>query len=75
MLSSEEIFRNEKAEIVNRDFAVFGADPDTGHPFFHAYHTDGSIDRTKESDTSKPGAWVFLGTVYGSPQFKDYRYS
>jgi hypothetical protein len=74
-LSSEEIFRDNKEEIVYRDFAVFGADPDTGHLFFHAYSTDGSIDRTKEAEASKPGAWVFLGTVYGSPQFKDYRYS
>jgi hypothetical protein len=74
-LTSEEVFTNEKGEIVYRDFAVFGADPDTGRLFLHAYNTDGSIDRTKEADTSKPGAWVFLGTVYGSAQFKDYRYS
>lgn len=74
-LCSEEIFRNEGEEIVYRDFAIIGADPDTGHLFLHAYNTDGSIDRTRESDTSKPGAWVFLGTVYGSAQFKDYRYS
>jgi hypothetical protein len=74
-LTSEEVFSSEKGEVVYRDFAVFGADPDTGRLFLHAYNTDGSIDRTKEADNSKPGAWVFLGTVYGSAQFKDYRYS
>lgn len=74
-LSSEEILRDEKGAIVYRDFAVYGADPVTGRLFFHAYNTDGSMDRSAEAGGSKAGAWVFAGTVYGSPRFKDYRYS
>lgn len=74
-LSSEEIFRDPEGSIVYRDFAVYGTDPDTHRLFFHAYNTDGSMDRSRESPDSKPGAWQFLGTVYGSARFRDYRYS
>ena len=74
-LSSEEIYKDEKGAIVYRDFAIYGTDPDTKHLFFHAYNTDGSMDRSKEVETSKAGAWIFEGTVYGSDRFKDYRYS
>jgi len=74
-LSSEEIFRDETGAIVYRDFAVYGTDPVTGRLFFHAYNTDGSMDLSAEAGNSKVGAWVFAGTVYGSPRFKDYRYS
>jgi len=74
-LSSEEIYKDEKGAIVYRDFAVYGMDPDTKRLFFHAYNTDGSMDRSKEIETSSAGAWIFEGTVYGSERFKDYRYS
>jgi hypothetical protein len=71
---SQQILRNQKGEIIYRDFVIFGIDPDTHKLFLNAYNTDGSIDRTRETE-SRPGQWVFLGTVYGSAQFRDYRYT
>jgi hypothetical protein len=71
---SQEIYKDASGKIVYRDFAVFGVDPDTHKLFLHAYNTDGSIDRTRAID-SAPGEWVFLGTVYGSKRFRDYRYT
>jgi len=73
-LMSQEIYRDAGGKIVYRDFAVFGVDPDTHKLFLHAYNTDGSIDRTHAID-SAAGEWVFLGTVYGSKRFRDYRYT
>jgi hypothetical protein len=73
-LISQELFRDKDGKIIYKDCAVFGVDPDTHKLFLHAYNTDGSIDRTHAID-SPPGQWVFIGTVYGSDQFKDYRYS
>ena len=73
-LMSQEIYRDAGGKIVYRDFAVFGVDPDTHKLFLHAYNTDGSIDRTHAID-SEAGEWVFLGTVYGSKRFRDYRYT
>ncbi|MGA8142322.1 MAG: hypothetical protein WB987_00345 [Candidatus Acidiferrales bacterium] len=71
---SQEIYRDASGKIVYRDFAVFGVDPDTHKLFLHAYNTDGSIDRTR-AIASASGEWVFLGTVYGSKRFRDYRYT
>jgi hypothetical protein len=71
---SQELYKDASGKIVYRDFAVFGIDPDTQKLFLHAYNTDGSIDRTRAID-SAPGEWVFLGTVYGSKRFRDYRYT
>ena len=71
---SQQILRDQQGKIVYRDFVVFGPDPDTHKLFLHAYNTDGSIDRTHQID-SQSGQWVFLGTVYGSTQFRDYRYT
>lgn len=73
-LMSQELYKDASGKIVYRDFAVFGVDPDTHKLFLHAYNTDGSIDRTHQID-SPPAQWVFLGTVYGSPRFRDYRYT
>jgi len=73
-LISQEIYRDAAGKIVHHDFAVFGVDPDTHKLFLHAYNTDGSIDRTHEID-SPAGQWIFLGTVYGSKRFRDYRYT
>ncbi len=73
-LMSQELYKDASGKIVYRDFAVFGVDPDTHKLFLHAYNTDGSIDRTRQID-SPPSQWVFLGTVYGSPRFRDYRYT
>lgn len=73
-LVSQQILREQGGEIIYKDFAVFGIDPDSHLLFLHAYNTDGSIDRTREID-SPPGQWIFLGTVYGSPNFRDYRYT
>jgi len=73
-LISQEIWRDKDGKIIYKDFAVFGADPDTHLLFLHAYNTDGSIDRTRQIE-SPAGQWIFLGTVYGSPNFKDYRYT
>jgi len=73
-LMSQEIYRDAAGKIVHHDFAVFGVDPDTHKLFLHAYNTDGSIDRTHEID-SPAGQWIFLGTVYGSKRFRDYRYT
>ena len=73
-LMSQELYRDASGKIVYRDFAVFGVDPDTHKLFLNAYNTDGSIDRTHQID-SPPAQWVFLGTVYGSPRFRDYRYT
>jgi hypothetical protein len=71
--TSQQIIRNQDGKIVYRDSVVFGADPDTHKLFLAAYNTDGSIDRTHQIE-SQSGQWVFLGTVYGSAQFRDYRY-
>jgi hypothetical protein len=73
-LISQELFRDKDGKIIYRDCAVFGVDPDTHKLFLHAYNTDGSLDRTHAID-SPPGQWIFLGTVYGSKQFRDYRYT
>jgi hypothetical protein len=73
-LTSQEIWRDKDGKIIYKDFAVFGVDPDTHQLFLHAYNTDGSIDRTRGID-SPANQWIFLGTVYGSPNFKDYRYT
>jgi len=73
-VASEELYRNSAGQVIYRDFVVFGVDPDTGKLFLHAYNTDGSLDRTRAVD-SAPGKWVFEGTVYGSPRFRDYRYT
>jgi hypothetical protein len=73
-VASQEILRDDGGKIVHRDFVVFGTDPDTHKLFLHAYNTDGSIDRTKAVD-APPGTWVFVGTVYGSSRFRDYRYT
>ncbi|MGH9747494.1 MAG: hypothetical protein ACRD59_15470 [Candidatus Acidiferrales bacterium] len=73
-LMSQELYRDASGKIVYRDFAVFGVDPDTHKLFLHAYNTDGSIDRTHAID-SATGEWVFLGTVFGSKRFRDYRYT
>jgi len=72
--TSQQILHNQEGKIVYRDFAVFGIDPDIHKLFLNAYNTDGSMDRTREVD-SGPGRWVFLGTVFGSEQFRDYRYT
>jgi hypothetical protein len=73
-LISQELFRDKDGKVIYRDCAVFGVDPDTHKLFLHAYNTDGSMDRTHGID-SPPGQWIFLGTVYGSKQFRDYRYT
>jgi len=73
-LISQEIYRDPTGKITYRDFGVYGIDPDTHQLFVHAYNSDGSIDRTRGID-SPPGQFVFLGTVYGSKRFKDYRYT
>src|ERR1700732_1249709 len=53
-LVSQQILREQGGEIIYKDFAVFGIDPDSHLLFLHAYNTDGSIDRTHEID-SPPG--------------------
>jgi hypothetical protein len=73
-VASEELYRDPEGKVIYRDFVIFGVDPDTGKLFLHAYNTDGSIDRTRAVD-SPPGGWAFEGTVYGSPRFRDYRYT
>ena len=73
-VASQQIYRDQDGKIIYKDLAVFGEDPDTHHLFFHAYNTDGSIDRSHAID-ALAGQWIFLGTVYGSPKFKDYRYT
>jgi hypothetical protein len=73
-LISQEIYRDSTDKIIYRDFGVYGIDPDTHKLFVHAYNSDGSIDRTRGID-SPPGQFVFLGTVYGSKRFRDYRYT
>jgi hypothetical protein len=73
-LISQEIYRDSTGKIIYRDFGVYGIDPDTHQLFVHAYNSDGSIDRTRGID-SPPGQFVFLGTVYGSKRFRDYRYT
>ena len=73
-VASEQQLRAPDGKVIYHDLAVFGVDPDTGKLFLHAYNTDGSMDRTRGVD-SPPGKWVFEGTVYGSPRFRDYRYT
>lgn len=73
-LISQEIYRDPSGKIIYRDFGVYGVDPDTHQLFVHAYNSDGSIDRTRGID-SPPNTFVFLGTVYGSTRFRDYRYT
>jgi hypothetical protein len=73
-LISQEIYRDSTGKIIYRDFGVYGIDPDTHQLFVHAYNSDGSIDRTRGIDSPR-GQFVFLGTVYGSKRFKDYRYT
>jgi hypothetical protein len=72
--TSQQILRNQDGKIIYRDFVVFGVDPDTHKLFLAAYNTDGSIDRTHQIESPR-GKWVFLGKVYGSEQFRDYRYT
>jgi len=71
---SQQILRDKDGKIVYRDCAVYGIDPDTQKLFFHAYNTDGSMDRTHLVE-SGGGRWIFEGTVYGSDKFRDYRYT
>jgi hypothetical protein len=70
---SQQILRDKQGAIVYHDCAVFGIDPDTHKLFFHAYNTDGSMDRSHAID-APAGQWIFEGTVYGSKRFRDYRY-
>ena len=71
---SQQILRDKDGKIAYRDCAVYGIDPDTHKLFFHAYNTDGSMDRTHLVE-SGGGRWIFEGTVYGSDRFRDYRYT
>jgi hypothetical protein len=71
---SQQLLRDSQGKIVYRDCAVYGVDPDTHKLFFHAYNTDGSMDRSQAVD-ARPGQWIFAGTVYGSKRFHDYRYT
>jgi hypothetical protein len=71
---SQQILRDKDGKIVYHDCAVYGIDPDTHKLFFHAYNTDGSMDRTHLVE-SGGGRWIFEGTVYGSDRFRDYRYT
>ena len=71
---SQQLLRDQQGAIVYRDCAVYGVDPDTHKLFFHAYNTDGSMDRSHAVD-APPGRWIFEGTVYGSKRFHDYRYT
>ena len=71
---SQQLLRDQQGAIVYRDCAVYGVDPDTHKLFFHAYNTDGSMDRSHAVD-APPGRWIFAGTVYGSKRFHDYRYT
>ena len=49
-VASQQIYRDQDGKIIYKDLAVFGEDPDTHHLFFHAYNTDGSIDRSHAID-------------------------
>jgi hypothetical protein len=71
---SQQLLRDQHGAIVYRDCAVYGVDPDTHKLFFHAYNTDGSMDRSHAMD-APAGQWIFEGTVYGSKRFRDYRYT
>jgi hypothetical protein len=71
---SQQLLRDKQGAIVYRDCAVYGVDPDTHKLFFHAYNTDGSMDRSHAVD-APAGQWIFEGTVYGSKRFRDYRYT
>jgi len=71
---SQQLLRDNRGAIVYRDCAVYGVDPDTHKLFFHAYNTDGSMDRSHAVDAPS-GRWIFVGTVYGSKRFHDYRYT
>jgi len=71
---SQQLLRDNQGAIVYRDCAVYGVDPDTHKLFFHAYNTDGSMDRSHAIDAPS-GQWIFVGTVYGSKRFRDYRYT
>jgi len=71
---SQQLLRDSQGTIVYRDCAVYGVDPDTHKLFFHAYNTDGSMDRSHAVDAPS-GQWIFVGTVYGSQRFHDYRYT
>ena len=71
---SQQLLRDKQGVIVYRDCAVYGVDPDTHKLFFHAYNTDGSMDRSHAVD-APAGKWIFEGTVYGSKRFRDYRYT
>jgi hypothetical protein len=71
---SQQLLRDRQGAIVYRDCAVYGVDPDTHKLFFHAYNTDGSMDRSHAVD-APTGQWIFEGTVYGSKRFRDYRYT
>jgi hypothetical protein len=71
---SQQLLRDKQGAIVYRDCAVYGVDPDTHKLFFHAYNTDGSMDRSHAVD-APAGQWIFAGTVYGSKRFHDYRYT
>ena len=71
---SQQLLRDKQGAVVYRDCAVYGVDPDTHRLFFHAYNTDGSMDRSHAVD-APAGQWIFEGTVYGSKRFRDYRYT
>lgn len=71
---SQQLLRDKEGKIVYRDCAVYGIDPDTHRLFFHAYNTDGSMDRSHQVN-APAGQWIFEGTVYGSDRFRDYRYT
>ena len=71
---SQQLLRDKQGAIVYHDCAVYGVDPDTHKLFFHAYNTDGSMDRSHAVD-APAGQWIFVGTVYGSKRFHDYRYT
>jgi hypothetical protein len=71
---SQQLLRDQQGAIVYRDCAVYGVDPDTHKLFFHAYNTDGSMDRSHAVE-APAGQWIFEGTVYGSKRFRDYRYT
>jgi len=70
----QQIIHDSAGKLIYRDFVVFGVDPDTQMLFLHAYNSDGSIDRTDQV-VSPAGSWAFVGTVYGSEKFRDYRYT
>ena len=73
-MMSQQILQDKNGKITYRDCAMYGIDPNTHKLFFHAYNTNGSMDRTylMESDGKH---WIFEGTIYRSDKFRDYRYT